>query len=165
MCRWHSIAAIFAQAAHFRSRNGNLNPEIVGNLRLQILIKLRLKLAHFAAAHARHVNVVARPMALIIVSMSAQVQQIELIDQSMALQQIHGPIHGHAGNIRIDLLRALQNFLGVHVSWRAFEHLDEHHPLTCQPDAARPDLLCQMPGRLVLIDALTSRRATQKGEL
>jgi len=75
-----AIAAVLAEAADFGPRHSNLDIEIVGNLRFQILIKLRFKLADFAAANACHVNVIARPVAFVIMAMAAQMQKIEFVD-------------------------------------------------------------------------------------
>src|SRR5438270_9699668 len=64
------------------ARHRDFHVEIPRNLLLQLLVKRALKLADLPAAQARHVNVVPRPMRLVVVAVAAQMQQVQLIDQS-----------------------------------------------------------------------------------
>lgn len=160
-----AVAAIFAEAADFGARDADFDVEIVGDLRFQILVKLRFKLADFSAANAGDVNVIARAVAFVVMAMTAQMQKIEFINEAMILEQVHRAIDRHARDIRIDLLRALENFLGVHVARRTFEHFDEHHSLTREANAARLDLASEMAGRLVFVNAFAGRRTMREGSL
>ncbi len=108
---------------------------------------------------------IARAVAFVIVAMAAKVQKIEFVNQAMAFEQIHRAINRDARDIGIDFLRALEDFFGVHVARRAFEHFDEHHALASEADAARLDLSSEMAGRLVLVNALANRRTVRKGDL
>jgi len=158
-----SVAAILAEATDFRAGDRDFDVEIVGDLRLQILVKLRFKLADFSAANTGDVDVIARAVALVIVAMAAQMQEIEFIDQTVVLQQVHRAIHRDTRDIGIDPLRAFENLFRVHVARRAFEHFDEHHPLTRKTNAARFDLSSEVPWRLVLVNALSDRRTVREG--
>ena len=135
-----AVAAIFAEAADFGARDADFDVEIVGDLRFQVLVKLRFKLADSSAANTGDMNVIARPVAFVIVAMAAQMEKIEFIDEAMIFEQVHRAIDRHARDIRIDLLGALEDLFGVHVPRRAFEHFNEHHALTREANAARLDL-------------------------
>jgi hypothetical protein len=157
-----AVAAIFAEATDFGPCDANFDVEIVGDLRFQILIKLRFKLANFPAANAGDMNVVARTMTLVIVAMTAQMEKIELVNETVILEQVHRAIHRHARDIRIDLLGALEDLFGVHVARRSFEHFHEHHALTREPYAARLDLTREMASRLMLVNAFAGRRTMRE---
>src|SRR5579862_2562674 len=74
-------------------------------------------------------------------------QQIQLINQSMSLQQIDRPVHRHPRNIRIDLLRLLQNLARIQMPLGILNHLQQHAPLPRQPDPLRSKLPLQHPRR------------------
>src|SRR5258708_25255991 len=52
------------------------------------LVQPALKLAHFSAAQARHVDVIARTMRLVIMPVAAQMQQVQFVNQSMFFEEI-----------------------------------------------------------------------------
>jgi len=81
------------------------------------------------------------------------------------LEQVHRAIDRDARDIGIDLLRAFEDFFGVHVTRRAFEHFNKHHALTCEANAASLDLAGEMARRLVLVDAFADRRTMGKRAL
>jgi hypothetical protein len=51
---------------------------------------------------------VARPVAFVEMTVAAKVQQVELVNQAVAFQQIDGAIDGDARDVGIDFLRALE---------------------------------------------------------
>lgn len=157
-----SVAAIFAEAADFRARDANFDVKIICNLRFQIFVKLRFKFTHFSATHAGDVDVVARAVAFVIVSMAAKMEKVQFVDEAVIFEQVHGAIDRDARDIGIDFLRAFENFFGVHVAWCAFEHFDEDHALPREANAAFSDLAREMAGRFVLVDAFADRRTVRK---
>jgi hypothetical protein len=98
---------------------------------------------------------VARAVAFVKVAVSAKVQQIELVNQAVALKQIYGAVHGDASDARIDFLGALENFAGIQVAARGLHNLQQDAALASEPDSARAELVLQASWRLV-VDALTS---------
>ena len=160
-----AVAAIFAEAADFGARDADFDVEIVGNLRFQILVKLRLKLAYFSAANAGDVNVIARAVAFVIVAMAAQMEKIEFIDEAVTLEQVHRAIDSHTRDIGIDPLRAFENLFRIHVPRCPLEYFNEHHALTREANAARLDLPCEMAGWLVFVNAFAGRRTMREGGL
>lgn len=158
-----SVAAIFAEATDFGARDANFDVKIVGNLRFQILVKLRFKFTHFSATHAGDMDVVARAVAFVIVAMAAKMEKVQFVDEAVILEQIHRAINRDARDIRIDFLRALENFFRVHMPRRALEYFDEHHALPREANAAFPDLAREMARGFVLINAFADRRTVRKG--
>jgi len=134
-CRRLGAAGV-AIAADLHPRHGDADARIALHLPLELLEKLALHFAHFAAAQASHVNVVARPVAFVIVPVTVNVQQVELIQQAMALEHFERAIDGHAMHPRIHLLRALQQRIGGEVLFGLVHDVQQNAPLPREPHAA-----------------------------
>jgi len=98
---------------------------IVSDLTFQLLEEAGFKFADFATAQAGDVNVVARTVCFVIMLIAAEMQEIEFVDQAMALQEIEGAIDGDAMDVRIDALGALEDFVGGEVALGAVHHLEK----------------------------------------
>ena len=118
-------AAIFADAAYFGAGNRNFDAAIVGNLTLQLLEEAGLEFADFAAAQAGDVDVIARAVGFVVMLIAAEMQEVEFVDQAMALQEIEGAIDGDAMDAGIDALGALKDFVGGEVALGAVHDLEE----------------------------------------
>jgi hypothetical protein len=157
-----SVAAIFAKAADFRARDGDFDVEIIRDLRFQIFVKLRFEFTDSSAAHASDMDVITRAMAFVIMAMATEMEKVEFVDEAVIFEKVHRAIDRDARDIGVDLLRALENFLRVHVTRRAFEHFDEHHTLPRETNAAFSNLAREMARRLVLVDTFADRRTMRK---
>ena len=138
--------AIQAIAAHFRSGHGNFDAAIAFDLLLQLFVEAAFELAHFAAAQAGNVNVIARSVALVEMAVASQVQQIELVDQPLLFEQINGAIDRDAMNFGIDLLGLLQNFIRVQMARGRFHHLQQGAPLAGSRIPLAVNCFCKRPG-------------------
>lgn len=116
-------SAVGADSADFRAANGYFDAGVARDLALQVLVELAFHFANLAAADARHVDVVARSMALIEVAVAAQVKQIEFVDQSMTLEKINCSIDSNARDFRIDFLCAIEDFACIQMPSRGFHYL------------------------------------------
>ena len=104
-------------------------------------------------------NVIARAVALVEMAIAAQMQQIELVNQAVALEQINRAVNGDARDIGIDLLGAIQDFTRVQMAAGSFHHLHENSPLPRQSNAARGELPREMAGRLIGVDSFSGGNA------
>lgn len=152
------FAAVRAEAAYFRARYRDFDTAIVGDLPLQFLVQLAFEFTDFSASHAGDVDMIARAVALVKVTVAPQVKKIQLVNQSLALQQIEGSIDGDAGDSRVNFLGAFEDFVRVEMPPGGFHHLEQHAPLAREPDSARTEFMLQPAGRFV-IDALPGRYA------
>ena len=82
------FAAVGAEAAYFCASYCDFNAAIAGDLRLQLLIELAFEFADLAAADAGYVDVIARAVGLVEMAIAAEMQEIELVDQTVTLQKI-----------------------------------------------------------------------------
>ena len=99
-------------------------------------------------------NVIARAVAFVEVAVTAEMEQIELVDQAVALEQINRAVDGYAGDVGIDLLRAVQNFASIEMTPGGFHHLHEDAALAGEANAARSELPLKVAGRLVSVYSL-----------
>ena len=81
-------------------------------------------------------DVVARAVAFVKVAIAAEMQEVELVDQAVTLQEIESAIYGDAGYARIELLGALENFVGVEVAAGGVHDLKKDATLSGQANAA-----------------------------
>jgi hypothetical protein len=146
------FAAVGAEAAYFCPGYGDFDAAVAGNLALQLFVEFAFEFADFAAAHAGYVDVIARAVAFVEMAVPAEVEQVELVDQTVVLEEFERAIDGDAGDIGIDLLREREYFAGVQVLRGALHHLQDHTALARQTNAARAELPLQAAGRLVNVD-------------
>src|ERR1700722_11960565 len=69
--------------ADFSAGDSYFHVEVASDLLFQLFVEAALKFADFAATQAGHMNMVARAVTLVVVAVSAQMQQIQLIDESL----------------------------------------------------------------------------------
>jgi hypothetical protein len=98
---------------------------------------------------------VAWPVAFVEMTVAAKVEQVELVDQAVAFQQIDRAVDRDARDVGIDFLRALENFSSVEMAARRLHHLEKHAALPRQPDPARAELTLQTSGRFVDVDSFS----------
>jgi len=107
------------------------------NLALQTVEQIALEFHNLAAAQAGHVDMIALRPALIEVFLALHVHEIELIDQSMALQQTERAVHGNPIDLRIQFARATENLAGVEVLFGSFDDAENRASLPRHAQAAR----------------------------
>jgi hypothetical protein len=125
-------------------------------LALQFFVELAFELANFSAAHAGHVDVVARAVAFVEMSIAAEVEKVELVNQAVAFQKIECAIHGDACDSGIHFLGTLENFARVQVAARGLHNLQQNASLARKADAARAKFALKTAGCFV-IDAFAGR--------
>jgi hypothetical protein len=146
-------AAIGADSADFRATHRDFDAGVTGDLALQLFVKLAFDFAHFAAADAGNVDVVARAVAFVEVAIAAQVKQIELIDEAVTLQKVDRAVDGDARDFGIDLLRSLENFAGIEVAPSGFHYLEQNAPLASEANAPGAEFALQAARGFVDVDA------------
>src|SRR5262249_31633468 len=117
----------FAVAADLGARDGDLDAAISLDLALELLEQPALAFAYLSAARA---------MTFVVVLVPADVQQVELVNQTMALQQVERAIDRDAVHPRIHPPRASQDGAGVEMSLGTIHHFEQHAPLARQAHAA-----------------------------
>jgi hypothetical protein len=151
------FSALFAIAADFRARGGDLDAAVFFDLFFQFFIQLRLKLADGSAFQAGNVYVIARAMAFVEVLVAAQVQEVELVDQAVAFEQVERAVDGHAMDARVQLLGAIENRSGVEVALGVVHDFEKNFSLARQAHASLGERLLQAARAIVGVNSLAGR--------
>ncbi len=144
------FAAIGAEAAHFCAGHCDFDAAVAGDLGFQLFVEFAFEFADFAAANAGYVDVVARAVALVEVTVAAEVEKVELVDEAVALEEIESAIDGDAGYAWIELLGALQDFVGIEVAAGCVHYLQEDAALASEANAAGAEFAFEMAGEFVI---------------
>lgn len=120
------------------------------DLAFQFFVELAFELSDFPASHASDVNMIARAVALVKMTVASQVKQVEFVDQSLALQQIEGSVDRDARDSRIDLLGAFEDFVSIKMPPGGFHNLQKHFSLPCEAYSARGQLVLKPSGGFVI---------------
>jgi len=79
------FAAVGAEAAYFCPGYGDFDAAVAGNLALQLFVEFAFEFADFAAADAGYVDVIARAVAFVEMAITAEMQEIELVNEAVTL--------------------------------------------------------------------------------
>jgi hypothetical protein len=101
---------------------------------------------------------IARAVALVKMTVTPKVKQVEFVYQSLALQQIESSVDGDARDFRINFLGAFENFVGVEMPPGGLHNLQKYFPLARKADSARAQFVLKPTGGFV-IDAFPARYA------
>ena len=149
------LAAFRANAANFRAAHCDIDAAVARDLLFQLFVQFAFHFAHFSAAQTCDMNMVAGPVAFVEMAIAAKVEQIELVNQAVALQEIDRTVDGDSCDVGVDFLRALEDFTGIEMAARRLHHLEKHAALAREPDPARAQFALQTSGRFVDVDAFS----------
>ena len=152
-----------ADAADFGARDGDLDVAVAGDLLLELFVEARFEFANFAAAETGDVNVVARAMRFVIVAVATEVEKIEFVDESLALEKVDGAIDGDEMDLGVDLLGTLEDLVDIEMLLGAVHDFEDDAALAGETNAALTQGLLEAPGGVGGIDALTGRDAPSGG--
>lgn len=113
--------------------------------------------------NAGHVNVIARAVAFVVMTMPPKMKKVQLVDQPVVLEQFQRAVDGHARYFGIDLLSLLQNFGRVHMANRRFNYLNHDAALTRETNVPGAQLALKLAGRFLNVDAFARGDAVRRG--
>src|SRR2546422_9041549 len=157
------LPAGVAVATHLGSGYGDLHAPIALDLALKLLKQAALELTDFTAAQASDVDVVAGSVAFVVVLVAADVQQVQLVDQAVALEQVQGAIHSDAVHARVNLLRPAEDGTCVEMALGAVHDLQKDAALAGQADAAAFQRGLKLAGPGIGVDAFAGGDAVFGG--
>ena len=135
-----------AVAADFGARDGDFHVEVAGDLFLELLVEAAFEFADFAAAQAGNVDVVAWAVALVIVAVAAEMEQVEFVDQALLLKEVDGAIDGDEVDAGVDLLRASEDLVNVEVLFGVVHDLEDDTALLGHAQATLGEDLLELAG-------------------
>ena len=99
-------------------------------------------------------DVIAGAVAFVEVLVAAQVEEVELVDQSVALEHVKGTVDGDAMDARVEFLRAIQDGAGIEVALGIVHDLEQDFSLAREAHSALGEGFLQAAGALVGVDSL-----------
>jgi hypothetical protein len=125
-----------------------------------LFVEARFEFTDFATAEAGDVDMVARTVGFVIVTITAKMEKIEFVDQALFLEEIDGAIDGDEMDVWINFLGAAENLIDIEVLFSVIHDLENHAALARKTDAALPESGLEMSGRVGGIDALAGGDAS-----
>jgi hypothetical protein len=151
--------AIGAVTADFSARDGDFDLAVLLDLTLHLLEEAALYFPYFPTSQAGDMNVVARAVAFVKMLLAVDVEKIQLINQPHFLEHIQRAVNGDAVDLRINLLRALENGARVEMPLGAVHHLKQDAALASEPDAPLRKSGLKTAGGSMRIDSLATGNA------
>lgn len=102
-------------------------------------------------------NVVARAVAFVKMLVAAQVEEVEFVNQAIALEQIQSSVDSYAVHPGIEFLRAFEDRSGIEVAFGAVHYAKQDFSLARQADAALFQGFLQTAGAFMGVDAFSGR--------
>jgi hypothetical protein len=151
--------AIVANAAYFGAGDSDLDGAVLGDLLHEVLVEAGLEFADFATADAGDMNVVARTMGFVVVTITAKVEEVQFVDETFLFEQVDGAVDRDEVNFGIDFLRAIEDLVDVEVLLGGIHDLENDAALAGETNAALAKRLLQMARRGGGVDAFAGRDA------
>jgi hypothetical protein len=151
--------AVVADATYFGAGDGDEELAVPGDLVFKLVVEVAFEFADLAAAQTGHVNVIARAMGFVIVAITAQMQQVEFVDEAVFFEQIDGAVDSDEMHVLVQFLGALEDLIDVEMLFGVVHDLEDDAALAREADAAVAKGLLEMAGGLDGIDAFAGRDA------
>jgi hypothetical protein len=150
-----------ADAADFGAGDSDVDVAVAGDLFFELFVETGFKFADFAAAKTGDMNVIARAVGFVIVAIAAEVEEVEFIDEALALEEIDGAVDGDEVDFGIDLLGAFENLVDIEMLLGGIHDLENDAALASDTDAALAESGLKMAGRFGRVDAFARRDASR----
>jgi hypothetical protein len=108
-------AALGAVPTDLKAGDHDVKSAIALDLAFKAVEQVALELHDFATAKTSHVNVIALRTTLIEMLFALHVHEVEFINQSVALEQVERPVHGHTVDPGIQPLGVAQDLRRIQV--------------------------------------------------
>ena len=151
--------AIVADAAHFGARDSNLDTAVACDLVFQLIVEMTLEFADFSAAEAGDVDMIARAVGFVVVTIAAEMEEVKFVDEALFLEEIDSAIDGDEMDFVADFLGAFENLIDIEMLFGVVHDLENHAALTGEANAALTESLLKMAGGVGGIDAFAGRHS------
>src|SRR5215813_12661025 len=114
-----------------------MEPTVALDLPFQTVEQIALELDDLTAAQAGHMDVIPLRAPLVIMFLALHMHQVELVNQSVALEQVERAVDGYAVNSRIELTGVTQDLRRIQVLLRGLHHAQNGTPLVGEAQPSR----------------------------
>ena len=126
---------------------------------LELLVETGLEFADFATAEAGDMDVVAGTVGFVIVTIAAEMEKIELVDETFLFEEVDGAVDGDEMNFGTDFLGALEDLVDVEVGFGGVHNLQDDAALAGKADAALAKGFLEMARGFGGVDAFAAGNA------
>jgi hypothetical protein len=102
-------------------------------------------------------DMISRAMGFVIVTIAAQVQQVQLVNQAMFFEQVDGAIDSDQVHALINFLGTLQDLVHIQMLLGVIHNLQNDAPLPRQANSLRAQRLLQAASGFCGVESFTGR--------
>ena len=106
-------------------------------------------------------NVVARAVGFVVVTIASKVQQVKLVNEALLLQQVDRAVDGDEVNFRADFLSAIEDLINVEVLLGSVHDLKNDAALASKTNTALTQGVLKMAGGFGSVNAFAARDAVR----
>ena len=129
------------------------------DLLFELFVEAGFEFADFAAAQTGDVDMIARAVGFVIVAIAAEVEEVEFVDEALALEKIDGAIDGDEMDFGINFLGAIEDLVDVEVLLGGVHHLENDAALAGEANALFAKRFLEMAGVFGGVEAFAGRDA------
>ena len=137
--------------------------EVAGDLFLELFVEAGFEFADLAAAETGDVDVVARAVSFVVVAIAAEMEKIELVDETFFFEQVDGAIDGDEMDGGIDFLGAREDLVDVEVLLGGVHDFQDDAALASEANSLFTKRLLEMAGGIGGVDTFAGRDAMGGG--
>jgi len=145
--------AVVADAADFGAGDGDLHVEVAGDLLLELLVEAGFEFADFAATQAGDVDVVARAVGFVVVTVAAEVEEVELVDEALFFEEVDGAVDGNEVDGGVHFLGALEDLIDVEVLFGVVHDFENDAALAGEANSLLAEGFLEVAGGFGGVDA------------
>jgi len=118
-----------------------------------LFVEARFEFADLAAAETGYVNVVAGAMSFVVVAIAAEVEEIELVDETFFFEEVDGAVDGDEVDGGIHFLGALEDLVDVEVLLGGVHDFEDDTALAGQANSLFAEGFLEAAGGFGGVDA------------
>ena len=131
-----------------------MHVEVAGDLFFELLVEAGFEFADFAAAETGDVDVVARAVGFVVVAVTAEMEEIEFVDEAFFFEEIDGAVDGDEVYGGVHFLGALEDLVDVEVLLGGVHDLEDDAALASEANSLFAESFLEMAGGFGRVDAL-----------
>jgi hypothetical protein len=123
---------------------------------LKLLVEARFEFANLATAETGDVDMIAGAVRFVVVAITAQMEKVELVDETFFFEQVNGAVNGDEMDFGIDTLGALEDLVDVEVLLGGIHDLENDAALASESNATLAKGFLEMTVGIGGIDAFAA---------
>ena len=131
--------------------------EVAGDLFFQLFVEAGFEFADFAAAEAGYVDVVAWAVGFVVVAVTAEVEEVKLVDEALFFEEVDGAVDGDEVDGRVHFLGASEDLVDVEMLLGVVHDFEDDAALAGETNSLFAKGLLEVAGGVGRVDAFAGR--------